>query len=233
MITGTVQADYCIKGHNGLETSVILSEDYARMFAKKGFMERETVKDILRQFNERGIRYCLIGGLALAHHAIPRMTQDVDLLVVPEDMPLVQQVLAGHQARGTAVVLVFEVGATKIDVQPANLRAKREAVLSAIDEMLDEQMVKVVNLRDLIFLKMWAVPQRPEMSKRMQDEADIVSLLEFNSEKVTAEMISYICRALLSMVYTAEETAKYRAQIEWLNQILEKLGLGDRCYTLA
>ncbi len=232
MITGTVQADYCIKGHNGLETSVILSEDYARMFAKGKFMERATVKDVLRQFNERGIRYCLIGGLALAHHSIPRMTQDVDLLVLPEDMPLVQQVLAGHQLRGTAVVLIFQVGTTKIDVQPANLRAKREAVLSAIDDALDEQMVKVVNLRDLLMLKMWAAPERHEMGKRAQDEADIINLLEFNSKKVTTEMIGYICRVLLGMVYTAEDAAKYRAQIEWLNQILEKLGLGDRCYTL-
>ena len=233
MITGTRHADYCIKGHNGLETSVILSEDYARMFAKGKFMERDTVKDILRQFNERGIRYCLIGGLALAHHSIPRMTQDVDLLVIPEDMPLVQQVLAGHELHGTPVVLVFQVGATKIDVQPANLRAKREAVLSAIEDLLDEQMVKVVNLRDLLLLKMWAVPMRHELSKRMRDETDIVGLLEFNSEKVTAEMISYICRALLGMVYSAEDTATYRAQIEWLNELLKKLGLGDRCYALS
>ncbi len=196
-------------------------------------MERETVKDILRQFNERGIRYCLIGGLALAHHSIPRMTQDVDLLVLPEDMPLVQQVLAGHELHGSSVVLIFQVGATKIDVQPANLRAKREAVLSAIDDLLDEQMIKVVNLRDLLFLKMWAVPMRHEMGKRAQDEADIINLLEFNSEKVTPEMISYICRALLAMVYSAEDTAKYRVQIEWLNELLEKLGLGDRCYQLA
>ncbi len=196
-------------------------------------MERDTVKDILRQFNERGIRYCLIGGLALAYHSIPRMTQDVDLLVIPEDMPLVQQVLAGHELHGTSVVLVFQVGATRIDVQPANLRAKREAVLSAIEDLLDEQMVKVVNLRDLLFLKMWAVPMRHEMRKRAQDETDIIGLLEFNSEKVTAEMISYICRALLAMVYSAEDTATYRAQIEWLNDLLSKLGLGDRCYQLS
>ena len=233
MITGTRHADYCIQGHNGLETSVILSEEYAGWFARGKFMERATVKDILRQFNERGIRYCLIGGLALAHHSIPRMTQDVDLLVIPEDMPLVQQVLAGYELHGTSVVLVFQVGATKIDVQPANLRAKREAVLSAIDDLIDEQMVKVVNLRDLLFLKMWAVPMRHEMGKRSQDQTDIIGLLEFNSEKVTAEMISYICRALLAMVYSAEDTAKYRTQIEWLNNLLEELGLGHCRYQLS
>ena len=138
MITGTRHADYCIKGHNGLETSVILSEEYAGWFARGKFMERATVKDILRQFNERGIRYCLIGGLALAHHSIPRMTQDVDLLVLPEDMPLVQQVLAGYELHGTSVVLVFQVGATKIDVQPANLRAGTAFVAEFAMRLLHE-----------------------------------------------------------------------------------------------
>jgi hypothetical protein len=91
---------------------------------------------------------------------------------------------------------------------------------------------KVVNLRDLIFLKMLAAPDRPERSKRVRDEADIVELIEYNSEKVSAEDIWYICRTLLAMVYTPEDTQKYRAQIEWLNSELEKLGLRDRRFNL-
>jgi predicted nucleotidyltransferase len=230
MITGSAKEEYLIKGHNGLETCVILSE--STLLTERRFMERETVKEVLRRFNEKGVRYCLIGGLALAHHSIPRRTQDVDILVLPEDMALAQQALQGHQQRGTAVVLIFQIGETRIDVQPANLRAKRAAVLEAIDAVIDELPVKVVNLRDLILLKMWAAPERPERGKRLQDEADIVNLIEFNSEKVTAEDLAYICRALLAMVYTAEDAAKYRAQIEWLNGELDRLGLGDRRYNL-
>ena len=82
-------------------------------------MERETVKEVLRRLNESGARYCLIGGLALAHHSIPRLTQDVDILILPED-------------------------------------------------------------------------------------------------------IAYICRALLATADTPEDVKKYRAQIEWLNGVLEK-----------
>jgi len=70
-------------------------------------MERDTVKDVLRRFNEGGVRYCLVGGLALAHHSIPRQTQDVDIMVLPEDLPLVQRLLKGHEQRGTAVVMIF------------------------------------------------------------------------------------------------------------------------------
>ncbi len=195
-------------------------------------MDREVVKDVLRRFNEQGVRYCLIGGLAMAHHAVPRQTQDVDLMALPEDMPLVGQLLQGHQQRGTAVVLIFQVGVTRFDIIPANLRAQREAVLGAIDDALEEQPVKVANLRDLLLLKMWAAPDRPELSKRMRDETDMVELIEMNSESVSATDIAYICQTLLAMCYTAEDVNKYRAQIEWLNAKLETLGLSDRRYEL-
>lgn len=228
-----MKEEYLIKGHNGLETCVILSEDYARMFAKRKFMEHETVKDTLRRLNESGARYCLVGGMALAHHSVPRLTQDVDVMVLPEDIPLVQQALHGHQQRGTAVILIFQVGETRIDVISANLKAKRAAVLGSVDDTLDDLPVKVVNLRDLIFLKMLAAPDRPEISKRMRDESDIVELIEYNSEKVSAEDIAYICRTLLAMAYTPEDIQKYRSQIEWLNGILEKLGISDWRYDLT
>jgi len=230
MSTVPLQEEYLIPGHNGLETSVILSE--SAPFCKRRFMERETVKDVLRRFNDGGVRYCLVGGLALAHHSVPRLTQDVDIMVLPEDLPLVQRLLKGHELRGTAVVMVFQIGDTRIDIISADLRAKRAAVLGAIDDVLDDLLVKVSGLRDLILLKMWAIPDRPEMSKRMQDETDVVRLIEFNPQKVSAEDIAYICRNLQLLAYTAEDAKKYRTQIEWLNSVLEKLGLSDRKYDL-
>ena len=60
-------------------------------------MERDTVKDVLRRFKESGVHYCLVGGLALAHHSIPRLNQDVDVLVLPEDLSLVGRLLKGHE----------------------------------------------------------------------------------------------------------------------------------------
>jgi len=227
----TTQEEYLIRGHNGLETGVILSE--MRFFDKeRSFMDSTTVKDVIRRFNVEGVRYCLVGGLAMAHHSIPRRTQDVDLLVLPEDVPLVQRLLQGCQQRGTAVVLVFQIGDTRIDIIPANLRAKRAAVFGSIEDVMDDVPVKVVNLRDLILLKLWAAPERPELGKRMQDEADIVTLIEMNAEKVSSETVDYICTSLLALAYSPEDVRKYRGQVEWLNGLLEKLGLGDRRYEI-
>jgi hypothetical protein len=196
-------------------------------------MEREVVKDVLRRFNEGGVRYCLVGGLALAHHSIPRQTQDVDIMVLPEDLPLVERLLKGHEQRRTAVVMIFQIGDTRIEIIPANLRAKRAAVLEAIEDVIEDLPVRVANLRDLILLKMWAIPERPEMGKRMQDETDVVGLIEFNPEKVSADVISYVCRSLQALAYTPEHAKKYRKQIEWLNGVLVRLGLSYRQYPIT
>jgi len=225
------QEEYLIRGHNGLETCVILSED--GFLGKRKFMEREVLKDVLRRFNEGGVRYCLVGGLALAHHSIPRQTQDVDIMVLPEDLPLVQSLLKGHEQRGTAVVMIFQIGETRIDIMPANLQAKRTAVLEAIDDLIEELPVRVANLRDLILLKMWAIPDRPERSKRLQDEADVVGLIEMNRERVSVEDIAYICGSLLALAYPPEDAKKYRDQINWLNDELEKAGMTDRQFFIT
>src|SRR6266436_7974622 len=228
MSTVPLQEEYLIPGHNGLETSVILSE--SAPFCNRRFMERDTVKDVLRRFNENGVRYCLVGGLALAHHSIPRVTQDVDLLVLPEDLPRVEELLKGHELRGTSVALIFKIGETRFDIIPANLRSKRQAVTNAIDEIFDGETIKVANLRDMIFLKLWASSERRDLAKRAQDETDVIGLIQLNPEQVSVEDIDYACRTLLAMAYTPEEMRKYQAKVDWLNGVLEELEMADRKY---
>jgi len=193
-------------------------------------MERETIKHVLRRLNENGVRYCLVGGLALAHHSIPRVTQDVDLLVLPEDLPRVEELLRGHELRGTSVALIFKIGETRFDIIPANLRSKRQAVTNAIEEIFEGETIKVANLRDMIFLKLWASSERRDLAKRAMDEADIIGLIQLNPEQVSVEDIDYACRTLLAMAYTPEEMRKYQAKVDWSNGVLDELEMADRKY---
>lgn len=129
--------------------------------------------------------------------------------------------------------MVVQIGETRIDIIPANLHAKREAVFGFIEDLLDGMTVRVVNLRDLILLKLWAIPDRTEKRKRMLDETDVVGLIEMNPQRISAEDIAHISRNLLGVAYTAEDTNKNRAQVEWLNEVLKDLGLADLCYPLT
>lgn len=41
---------------------------------------------IMREFNSRGLKYAIVGGIAMAFHKSPRFTRDIDILVLPEDI---------------------------------------------------------------------------------------------------------------------------------------------------
>ena len=44
-------------------------------------MMPKALKDLLRAFNEHGVKYLVVGGYAFGVHAEPRATKDLDLLV--------------------------------------------------------------------------------------------------------------------------------------------------------
>ena len=48
-------------------------------------MERleKDFKELLRSFNNQGVRYCIVGAFAVGFHAIPRYTKDLDIWVEP------------------------------------------------------------------------------------------------------------------------------------------------------
>lgn len=47
-------------------------------------MELDEVLEVIRAFNEHGVEYVLIGGVAVNFHGIPRATEDVDFLIRPD-----------------------------------------------------------------------------------------------------------------------------------------------------
>ena len=143
---------------NGVETCLTLSEQYGDLFWGRKLMERDTVKAILRTLNEEHIRYAIIEAVALGYYTTPRTTQDIDVLVHRQDVPQVQRLFRPYYIRDTAVVMIFDVEGTHVDVLPANLRLKRTAVDNAIDVLVDDVPAKVVSVRDLLLLKLLAIP---------------------------------------------------------------------------
>ncbi len=43
----------------------------------------EDLKAVCKHLNDEGAKYVLIGGFAMAYHGMPRMTEDIDILVEP------------------------------------------------------------------------------------------------------------------------------------------------------
>jgi hypothetical protein len=219
-----------LPGLNGVETCLTLSEEYGDLFGGRKLMEQERVRDILRVLNEAQIRYAIIGGVAMGFHSIPRATQDIDVLVRREDIPRVQRLLQPYYRRGTAVVMVFDVEGTHLDVLPATLRYGRTAIDNAVEVRVHGIPAKVVSVRDLVLLKLFAIPDRPDPVKAMQDRTDVAALLRDNADTISQDDIIYLVRTLLGLAFTREDVLKYQQLIMWLNETLDLLGMADRRY---
>ena len=60
------------------------------MHFEKESAVHETLRKIAARLDGLGIPYALVGGMALFFHGYQRFTQDVDLLVTPEGLRLIQ-----------------------------------------------------------------------------------------------------------------------------------------------
>jgi hypothetical protein len=55
------------------------------------------LQEVLEALSTSGVRYCIVGGVAVNLHGVPRMTYDLDVVVVPEpdDLRAAEAVLTG------------------------------------------------------------------------------------------------------------------------------------------
>jgi hypothetical protein len=230
MLAVEPRSEYLYPGKNGVETSVAIMDVLVGFSKGRKMLEHDKVKEIFRRLNAGGVRYALIGGLAYAQYAPPRATQDIDLVVLAEDVNKVRQLFPDCYLRGTAIAGIYEFEGARFDVQPARMRMQVATVMNAVDDTFEGEPIKVASLRHLLLLKLWAVAERTEVGKRLQDQADIVRLLEYNADRISADDIAYIARSLLALGYTAEMADRYQQSLAWLNQILDELEMSDRKY---
>jgi len=139
-------------------------------------------KDLLAEFVRCGVEFVLIGGYAVGHHAKPRATKDLDLLIVRSDANL-NRAATALDTFGAPPSVVEAVRQLKPDevaylgVPPVRIdilcRADgittEEVVRRAVSTSIGGLTVPVIALDDLIANK--------RASGRTQDKAD-VELLE-------------------------------------------------------
>jgi hypothetical protein len=138
---------------------------------------------LARRLQASDIPYALIGGVAMAFHAVPRFTKDIDLLVNREVLDVVESALTEEGYRRSAPPWTFKDSALTlhrflkvqdedeliIDVLVAGTREQEEMIDRAeIAESEALGQVRVVRRQDLIRLK------RARNSKL--DQADIEAL---------------------------------------------------------
>jgi hypothetical protein len=160
------------------------------------------IRDLLAALADRHVPYCVVGGVAVNLHGVPRMTYDVDL-AVPTTVAALGQIDALLTELGLRCRLPITLSDLADDALRASYRDERnliavtytdprdplrevdilvsppiaasELVERAITLRLDEIPVSVVGLRDLIALK--------RASGRPQDLADVEHLERIAKEQ--------------------------------------------------
>ncbi|TAN61504.1 hypothetical protein EPN18_06590 [bacterium] len=157
---------------------------------------------IFKKMNERGIRYIVVGGIAVNLHGIPRMTYDVDLLLDLEDENIKKFLRLlktwGFKPKVPVDIMDFADGKKRDDwIKKKNMKAfnlvNTEWAISEIDVVIDSPVdyesgqkkagqimfngvsIPVIGIDDLIKMKAKA--------DRQQDKADIRYLRKLKNEK--------------------------------------------------
>jgi hypothetical protein len=146
---------------------------------------RSTLRRLAQRLNAEGIPYALLGGLALAEHGYPRLTEDIDLLLTPSGLERFRQQLVGRGYRPafSDVRKTFRDTETDVCIEivtageyPGDGLPKPVAfpdpAMPGVTE--DIEGLRVVSLEKLIELKLASGMSAPH---RLRDLADVQDLI--------------------------------------------------------
>ena len=141
------------------------------------------VKRLLEGFQEKNIRYALIGGFALGAYGIPGATIDIGFLVHYDDLSRVKELMESYDYE-----CIFQTENVSQYVSPLEffgevdfLHAFRKISLGMLEratekEILGEKLkIKVLRVEDIIGLKVQAAANNENRSN--QEYADIEALI--------------------------------------------------------
>ncbi len=142
---------------------------------RSGFLER-----VVSLIAESGVRYCVIGGVAINAYAPPIVTEDLDVVVAVDDLPAIRALLETHfRVRSFPHSLnVYDPG-SRLQLQLHSDPALAAFVQRAAMREVMGLDLPVASPGDLLSAKIAAardVQRRP--SKRQKDLADILRLIE-------------------------------------------------------
>lgn len=144
------------------------------------------VVEVISVLNAIGVRFALIGGLALAVHKVIRATQDVDLLVDGENAEEIDQALTklGYRCLyRSAEAGNYLRGDERVDLLYASRPMARRLLAAAAEQKTVFGDLRVIGAEGLIGFKLQGWINDP---RRTQDLEDIRALLR--AHRATLDM---------------------------------------------
>lgn len=155
------------------------------------------LQHLLRRFSEAGVEVALSGGLALSTMGVFRFTKDIDFVVVEESAGAVEKIMSelGYEKQGFSSVEILSYRSPlkalgQVDFLVARRKYSRAMVkrACAVPVMDGELTVKVLQIEDLIGLKLQALANDPK-NRYAVDAADIQRLLKLHGDRLDMGLV--------------------------------------------
>lgn len=144
-------------------------------------------EELLQLFNKHRVKYCIVGAYAVAFHAVPRYTKDIDLLVEP------------NEENGKRIVgALADFGFGKLDISPADftvpgrfiqlgyepVRIDLSTSISGVtfDQVWKNRVRSTIGTHKVQYIGLKELIQNKKASGRKQDLADLELLQRARSK---------------------------------------------------
>jgi len=174
----------------------------------------ETMRRLARRFDEEGVPYAVIGGMALFAHGYARLTLDVDILLTPEGLRVFQERLVGRgyvpAFPGANKSFLDAETQTRIEIItagefPGDGLPKPVAFPDPAGKTVERGNVRIIALENLIELKLASGMTAPHRLRDLADVQDLIIALGLPLELM--ENLDESVRAEYRRLWEAAQTA--------------------------
>ena len=139
-------------------------------------------EDLLRLLNKHSVRYCIVGAYAVAFHAKPRYTKDMDILIEPTIENGKRVVKALNEFGFQSLELKEEDFSRKGRIIQLGYEPVRVDIITSIEDCSFEEVWKnkavgTYGEEEVFFIGIDELIKNKKASKRKQDKVDLDILL--------------------------------------------------------
>ena len=167
-----------------INSPVLAYQEGLRFFMGEGILN-ETLRRVVKDLENRGIDYSLIGAVALNSYGYRRFTEDIDLLLTREGLERFQKELVGlgYRPAFEGATKKFRTTEENVPVEiitagefPGDGRPKPVVFPNPAENQTEIDGIKTLTLEKLIELKLASGMTAPHRLKDLADVQEIIKI---------------------------------------------------------
>ena len=173
-----------------INSPVLAYQEGLRFFMGEGILN-ETLRRVVKDLENRGIDYSLIGAVALNNYGYRRFTEDIDLLLTREGLDKFQRELVGRGYRPAfeGATRKFRTTEENVTVKfitagefPGDGKPKPVVFPSPNENQTEIDGIKTLTLEKLIELKLASGMTAPHRLKDLADVQEVIKIKNLTAD---------------------------------------------------